>query len=129
MDAIQTEFAFRLPVGFVDDDGALLRDGVMRRATAADEIAPLGDVRVRSNPAYLPILVVSRVIVRLGRHDGVSPHHVERFFSEDFTYLQNLYNEINNAAGDDFASDGTPGLGEMPGNVEALPPRMSSIKR
>ena len=129
MDAIQTEFAFRLPVGFVDDDGLLLREGVMRRATAADEIAPLGDVRVRSNPAYLPLLVLSRVIVRLGPHQGVSPHQVERFFSEDFAYLQALYNEINNAAGEPPSLDGSGDSGAFPGNVEALPPRTNSMKR
>lgn len=129
MDAIKTEYGFTLPVGFVDDDGALLRDGVMRLATAGDEIAPLGDLRVRSNPAYLPILVISRVIVRLGRHEGISPHHVERLFSEDFAYLQLLYNQINNAAEDASTIEGSAGLGDIPGNVEALSPRVSSIAR
>ena len=129
MDAIQTEFAFRLPVGFVDDDGALLCEGVMRRATAADEIVPLGDVQVRTNPAYLPVKVLARVIVRLGPHEGVSSHQVERFFSEDFAYLQTLYNEINNAASEPQLMESATDLGAFSGNVEALLPRTNSTKR
>ena len=62
----QTEVEFTLPKGYLDDDGVLHRDGVMRLATAADEILPLKDPRVQQNPAYLTIIVLARVITRLG---------------------------------------------------------------
>ena len=47
--SLQTEFAFTLPRGFVDDAGTLHREGVMRLATARDEIEPLRDARVKEN--------------------------------------------------------------------------------
>ena len=64
--ALRTEFAFVLPRGFVDDAGTVHRDGVMRLATARDEILPQRDPRVRENEAYLTVLLLSRVITRLG---------------------------------------------------------------
>ncbi len=67
---MQTEFAFSLPIGFVDQDGTVHKDGVMRMATAMDEIAPLRDLRVRSNQAYLAIILLSRVVTQLGHIAG-----------------------------------------------------------
>ena len=64
--AFQTEIEFKLPKGYVDDEGMLHRHGVMRLATAADEILPLRDPRVQQNPAYLTVIVLARVITRLG---------------------------------------------------------------
>lgn len=129
MEAIKTEFPFTLPVGFVDDDGMLLREGVMRLSTAADEIAPLADMRVRSNEAYSSVIVLSRVIVKLGHYEGLSTHQVERFFSEDFNYLLRLFNDINHVDADPVALAGLADREVFPGNVEALPSRMSSMKR
>lgn len=91
----QTEFEFNLPCGYQDEDGALHRNGIMRRATAADEILPLKDPRVTKNPAYLVVILLSRVIVRLGSVDQINPNVIENLYATDLAYLQNLYNEIN----------------------------------
>jgi len=92
---LQTEQEFILPQGYVDHEGNLHRDGVMRLATAADEILPLKDPRVQNNPAYLVVILLSRVVTRLGSVDPITPKTIEGLFSADLTYLQNLYNEIN----------------------------------
>lgn len=91
----QTEFEFTLPKGYLDSDGNLHRKGVMRLATAIDEIAPLRDPRVKSNPAYATIIILSRVITRLGALSEVSPLVVENFFAQDLSYLQDFYRSIN----------------------------------
>jgi hypothetical protein len=91
----QTEHEFSLPMGYVDGDGGLHRDGVMRLATAADEILPLKDPRVQKNPAYLVVILLSRVITRLGSLEHITPKTVEGLFAADLAYLQDLYNEIN----------------------------------
>lgn len=91
----KTEFEFTLPCGYLDEDGALHREGVMRRATAADEILPLKDPRVAKNPAYLVIILLSRVISRLSGVEQISPKVIENLYATDLAYLQNLYNEIN----------------------------------
>ncbi len=94
---LQTEFAFALPCGYVDDHGGLHRAGTMRLATALDEVEPLRDPRVQANQAYVSILVLSRVITRLGEISPVSPAVVERLFSADFAYLQDLYVRVNDS--------------------------------
>lgn len=91
----QTEFEFKLPCGYLDDEGSLHRDGVMRRATAADEILPLKDPRVQSNRAYLVIILLSRVVTRLGSVTPINPKVIENLYATDLAYLQDLYNEIN----------------------------------
>jgi Zn finger protein HypA/HybF involved in hydrogenase expression len=93
--AFQTEFSFTLPKGFVDKDGNLHRDGVMRLATAKDEITPLQDYRVQSNRAYLVIILLSRVIVKLGTLSAINPAIIEGMFSSDLAYLQEFYRRIN----------------------------------
>jgi hypothetical protein len=93
--ALQTEFEFTLPQGYVDRDGNLHREGTMRLATAMDEIAPLRDPRVRENQAYLVIILLSRVITRLGSLPQVSPYEIENMFSGDLAFLQRLYRQIN----------------------------------
>jgi hypothetical protein len=92
---LQTEHEFRLPKGFIDEHGTLHRDGVMRLATAADEILPQKDPRVQKNPAYLVVILLSRVIVRLGTHESPGTHTIEKLFAGDLDYLQSLYNELN----------------------------------
>ncbi len=92
---LQTEFAFTLPKGYVDKDGNLHKEGVMRLATAADEIKPMKDMRVRSNQAYLVIVLLARVITRLGTISEVTPNIVEGLFSADLAYLQEFYRQIN----------------------------------
>jgi hypothetical protein len=97
MRGLQTEFNFTLPLGFVDESGNLHKQGTMRLATAADEIMPLRDPRVSANQAYLVIILLSRVITRLGSlPDGsVNPGLIERLFSADLAYLQDFYRRIN----------------------------------
>ena len=91
----QTEYPFSLPLGLVDKDGNLHREGVMRLATAADEIAPLADPRVQANQAYFVVILLSRVITQLGAVEVINPKLVESLFASDLVYLQELYNRIN----------------------------------
>jgi hypothetical protein len=93
--ALQTEFEFTLPRGYVDSEGNLHRQGVMRLATALDEITPMRDPRVRNNQAYLVIILLSRVIVKLGTLRDVNTGVVENLFSADLAYLQDFYRRIN----------------------------------
>jgi hypothetical protein len=92
---LQTEFEFTLPKGYLDGDGTLHRKGVMRLSRAIDEIVPLKDPRVKTNPAYATVIILARVIVRLGALDEVSPSIVEHFFTCDLNYLQQFYRHIN----------------------------------
>jgi len=92
---MQTEFEFALPRGYLDDDGTLHRHGTMRLATARDEIEPLRDPSVRQNEAYLSVLLLARVITRLGAMPAVTPAVVERLYAADFDHLQRLYERIN----------------------------------
>lgn len=91
----QTEHEFTLPMGYVDADGTLHRQGVMRLATAADEILPLQDPRVTNNPAYLLIILLSRVVIKLGEVRQITPKTIEGLFAADLNYLQDFYNKIN----------------------------------
>jgi hypothetical protein len=97
---LQTEFELTLPCGYLDEEGTLHREGLMRRATAADEILPLKDPRVAKNPAYLVVILLSRVMVRLGGLDAVNPKVIESLYATDLAYLQGLYNEINRLPGE-----------------------------
>ncbi|WP_327635283.1 hypothetical protein OHB24_35545 [Kribbella sp. NBC_00482] len=90
-----TEVPFELPKGYVDADGTLHRSGTMRLATAADEIYPLRDPRVQGWPAYLIVVLLARVVTKLGSLTDVNPGVVEGLFSEDLAHLQDLYNRIN----------------------------------
>jgi hypothetical protein len=92
---VQTEFEFTLPRGYVDEHGALHRNGAMRLATALDEVEPLQDRRVQANQAYLGIVVLSRVITRLGGIAPVGTAVIEALFAADFAYLQGLYMRLN----------------------------------
>jgi hypothetical protein len=92
---LQTEFPFTLPCGYLDADGTLHREGLMRMATAYDEIAPLKDPRVQSNAGYLVIILLSRVISRLGALEQLNPKVVESLFAADLAYLQDFYQRIN----------------------------------
>jgi len=128
----QTEFEFTLPCGFLDEDGTLHREGVMRRATAADEILPLKDPRVQNNEAYLIVILLSRVVTRLGSVAAMNPKVVENLFATDLAFLQDLYNRINQLErpaeacphcgkplGD--TANGVPTTGERSGEWSATP--------
>lgn len=97
---LQTEFEFTLPNGYADDDGELHREGAMRLATAADELKPNQDPRVQSNPSYMTVILLSRVITDLGTLDEVTPHVVENLFVSDLAYLQDMYERINERGSD-----------------------------
>jgi hypothetical protein len=91
----QTEFSFTLPRGYLDVEGTLHREGVMRLATAFDEIAPLKDPRVLNNPGYLLVILLSRVVTRLGTLETINPRVIEGLFAADLAYLQDLYIRTN----------------------------------
>lgn len=92
---LQTEFEFTLPRGYIDQAGNLHRQGVMRLATAMDEIIPLNDRRVRDNQAYLVIILLARVITKLGTLTSINTGVIENLFAADLAYLQALYRRIN----------------------------------
>jgi hypothetical protein len=92
---LRTEFAFELPRGYVDDTGTVHREGSMRLATARDEIMPLRDPRVRDNESYLTVLLLSRVVIRLGTLADVTPAVIEGLFASDLAFLQDLYRRVN----------------------------------
>ncbi|MEL7038218.1 MAG: hypothetical protein AAFO04_21765 [Cyanobacteria bacterium J06592_8] len=92
---LQTEFEFTLPKGYLDSDGNIHRIGIMRLAKAIDEIVPLRDPRVKSNPAYATVLILSRVVTRLGALEEVNPVVIENLYACDLDYLIKLYRQIN----------------------------------
>lgn len=96
---LRTEFGFTLPCGYPDERGTLHRSGVMRLATAIDEIQPLGDSRVQANPAYVSILLLARVVTRIGDISPVQPTIIEDLFATDFAFLQELYLQVNENGG------------------------------
>ncbi len=108
---LQTEYEFELPKGYAAVDGSLHKTGVMRLASAADEILPMKDPRVQSNPAYLTIILLSRVVTKLGELKDVTPGVIEKLFVGDLTYLQEFYKRIN-GDGNLTLSVKCPGCGE-----------------
>ncbi len=93
--ALQTEFEFTLPRGYVDGEGNIHKQGTMRLATAMDEITPMRDLRVKSNQAYMAIILLAKVITRLGSLKDINTGVIENLFSADFAYLQDFYRQIN----------------------------------
>ncbi|MFF9402938.1 hypothetical protein [Streptomyces sp. NPDC014744] len=94
-DTLRTEFSFELPRGYVDEAGVVHRTGVMRLATARDELVPLRDDRVRENSAYLSVVLIARVVTRIGTIDDVHPGIIEDLFASDLAFLQDFYRRIN----------------------------------
>jgi hypothetical protein len=90
-----TEFAFTLPRGYVDAHGKVHRAGTMRLATAFDEIGPMKEPKVQSNPGYLGVILLARVVSKLGELSAVSPRIIEELPIADFAYLQSLYRRVN----------------------------------
>lgn len=100
MKAFQTEFEFTLPMGYTDEGGNLHKQGTMRLATAGDEILPMKDPRVQQNPSYLSVILLSRVVTRLGDLKIITPKVIEELFSGDFTFLQEMYGRTNQNGSD-----------------------------
>jgi hypothetical protein len=94
---LETEFQFILPRGYLDPEGVIRREGTMRLATAFDEVAPMRDPRVQSNAAYLVIILLSRVVTRLGDLTHINPKVIENLFAADLAYLQGMYQRINDS--------------------------------
>ncbi|MFE2847549.1 hypothetical protein ACFXKS_29180 [Streptomyces scopuliridis] len=94
-ETLRTEFPFELPRGYVDDAGTVHRSGVMRLATARDELIPLRDDRVRENAAYLSVVLIARVVSRIGTVDDIHPGVIEDLFASDLAFLQDFYRRIN----------------------------------
>lgn len=92
---LQTEFEFTLPKGLIDRDGNLHRQGIMRLANAKDEILPLQDPRVQRNESYHVIILLSRVVTKLGEVPDINPGVIENLFASDLSYLQDFYNHVN----------------------------------
>ena len=95
---LKTEFEFTLPCGYPDAQGTLHRQGLMRRATALDEVEALGHPRVRASEAYMSIALLSRVVLRLGAAGPITPALIEQLYATDFSFLQDLYLRINSVA-------------------------------
>ena len=93
--SFQTEVDFTLPKGYLDATGVLHRHGVMRLATAADEILPLRDARVQQNQAYLAVIVLARVVTKLGDVPAVDTRVIEGLYASDLDFLQRLYERLN----------------------------------
>ena len=92
---IQTEYDFKLPGGYIDNRGQIHRDGKMRLATAADEIEAARDPRVLSNPEYMSVVLLSKVITKLGELEMITPKIIEGLFVRDMDFLKNMYQTIN----------------------------------
>jgi phage FluMu protein gp41 len=102
---IRTEYPFVLPRGYVDEHGTIHRDGIMRLATARDEISTQTDPRVRQNPAYLTVLLLSRTITRIGQVNQPDTLVIENLFASDLAFLQDLYRRINQEGHTEVAVD------------------------
>ncbi len=92
---LRTEFEFELPRGYVDEAGTVHRHGAMRLATARDELRPQIDLRVKENPAYLSVVLLSQVITRIGSVTDVHAGIVERMYATDVAFLQDFYRRVN----------------------------------
>lgn len=95
---------FTLPIGYHDAQGRVHKHGSMRLAKALDEIEPLNDPRVKQNEGALGLLLLSRVVTRLGEFSPVGVDVIGGLYASDFAYLQDLYLTLNS------------------GNVAATPP-------
>ena len=92
---MQTIYEFELPKGIIDEAGQVHKKGKMRLATAGDEISATRDPRVLVNPSFLTIVILSKVITEIEGIDIISATLVERLFTADLAFLQDMYQRIN----------------------------------
>lgn len=122
--SLKTRYEFTLPRGYVDRDGGLHRDGVMRLATARDELEPLRDPTISGpDDPRLTIVVLARVVETLGSLDLVTPHEIEGLFAADLAYLQDFYGVINFGSQEEFDEfvAAQQGAGPLPGSEPEAP--------
>jgi hypothetical protein len=122
--SLKTRYEFTLPRGYVDRDGGLHRDGVMRLATARDELEPLRDPTISGpDDPRLTIVVLARVVETLGSLDLVTPHEIEGLFAADLAYLQDFYGVINFGSQEEFDEfvAAQQGAGPLPGSEPSVP--------
>jgi hypothetical protein len=123
VSGLQTEFEFVLPKGYIDGSGTLHRRGIMRLATARDEMDPLRDPRVRdANDPFLTIIVLARVITQLGTITSVTPNDVENLFAADLAFLQDLYGIINFGTAEELAALQATVAAPEPGGPDVTDP-------
>ena len=94
---LQREYEFTLPKGYMDEEGGVHRRGVMRLATALDEIEAAKAPGTKENGDYMSVVLLSRVVSRLEGVDNVTPEIIGGMFTADFAFLQNMYETINSA--------------------------------
>ena len=122
--SLKTRYEFTLPRGYVDRNGGLHRDGVMRLATARDELEPLRDPTISGpDDPRLTIVVLARVVETLGSLDLVTPHEIEGLFAADLAYLQDFYGVINFGSQEEFDEfvAAQQEAGPLPGSVPDPP--------
>ena len=95
VETFQTAFDFVLPRGYVDANGVVHREGTMRLATARDELMPLLDPKVRENSAFLSLVLLARVVTRLGNLPTVDDQVMGGLWATDLAFLQDLYRQVN----------------------------------
>lgn len=93
---LETSYRFTLPRGYLDPQGVLHREGTMRLATARDELEPLRDAMIDGpDDPRLTIVVLARVVERLGTLELVTTREIESLFAADLAFLQDFYGVIN----------------------------------
>lgn len=89
------EVPFQLEDGIADAAGRRHRDGVMRPACVADEIAALRDFRVHLWPQRVLDILLPRVIVRLGDLRRLDVGQIQSLSAGDLGRLEDLYRKVN----------------------------------
>lgn len=92
---LSTQLSFTLPRGLVDNSGVAHRQGIMRLATARDELVAYKHRHVQAYPEYLMLVLLSQVVIQLGTLESVSPDDLENLLTQDLAYLRELYNRMN----------------------------------
>jgi len=94
--SLRTEYEFTLPRGYIDRGGSVHRNGVMRLATARDELEPLRNPTISGpDDPRLTLLILARVVTKLGDVQMITVNEMEGLFAADLAFLQDFYGVIN----------------------------------